>query len=65
MNNIPESNRIIILNCDDFMGEYKVEGMFIDYKKPIKRGKKIFKSRFCTFNKTINQWESNMDEWRK
>lgn len=61
---IPESNKLIILDCDDFIGDYKIEGMFIDYKKPIKKGNIIFKSRFCTFNKETNQYESNMKEWR-
>ena len=55
---IPESGKLIVLQCDDFMGDYTVEGMFIDYKKPIKKGKKIFTSRFCTFDNLTKQWVS-------
>ncbi len=61
---LPESNRLIILKCDDFMGDYTTEGMFIDYKAPIKKGKNIFTSRFCMYDEKTKTWESAHDEFR-
>lgn len=52
-----EPNKPIVLYCDDFMGEYKIEGMMIPYKD------NSGKQRFCTFSKYSNKYESNSKEW--
>ena len=65
MSEIPESNRLIILKCDNCFGDYEIEGMFIDYKKPIKKGKRILKSRFCTYDNDTKTWDNDMCEWRQ
>lgn len=52
-----EPNKLIILYCDDFMGDYKVEGMMIQYKDKTK------KKRFCTFNKVTGKYETDSKNW--
>lgn len=63
-NLIPESEKIIIVYNNDCFGDYKIEGKFVDYKKPIKKGKKFIKSRFCTLDKYTNQYASNHQEFK-
>lgn len=50
-------NRDIILFCDDFMGEYKVEGRMIKYKH------KPFKARFCRWCQITKKYESDRENW--
>ena len=63
-NEIPESDKMIIVYNDDFCGDYSVEGKFIDYKKPIKKGKRIFASRFCVYDKNSKTWQSMHEEFK-
>ena len=60
---IPESEKMIIVYNDDFMGDYTIKGKFIDYKKPIKKGKKTFKSRFCVFDESTQTWVNEQYEF--
>jgi len=60
----PESEKIIIVYNDDFMGDYQIEGKFIDYKKPIKKSKKVFKSRFCVFDLKSKTWQPTHEEFK-
>ncbi len=61
-NKTPLSNKLIKLYGDDCFGDYTIQGMFIDYKKPIKRGSRIIKSRFCKL--VDNQYMSDISEWK-
>lgn len=58
---IPKSERLIVVYNDDFMGDYEVEGKFIDYK-PRHRGKD--RSRFCVFDKKIGSWFPEREQFR-
>lgn len=63
-NEIPISGKAIKLYCDDFMGNYEVHGTFVDYKKPIKKGKRVFKSRFCKYDSSTKKFESAHDDFK-
>ena len=52
-----EPDRDIILFCDDFMGDYQVEGRMIKYKH------KPFKPRFCTWSEITNKYETDSKNW--
>lgn len=52
-----EPERVIILHCDDFMGDYTVEGMMIKYKH------KPYKARFCTLSKDSGKYETDSKNW--
>lgn len=54
-----EPEKDIILFCDNWSGDYKVEGRLIKYKKlPHKKSKP---SRFCRL--VDGKWESDSSNW--
>lgn len=61
-NEIPDSERMIIVYDDDYTGDFTFKGKFVDYKKPIKKGKKTLKSRF--FKLVKGQFESDHAAFR-
>lgn len=57
----PESGKIIEIKGSDFMGEYIMQGMFVDYKVPRKINRRLtLTKRFCNLDGS-----SNMKEWKE